>query len=111
MKFKSYVSAAARTREYPEIYDVLYPAMGLSGESGEVMEIIKKQIRRGGYLPGIDPDLSDEVRDALIDEMGDVLWYLAMLARDLGCSLELVASRNLRKLAERQDKGQIKDHG
>ena len=70
-------------------------ALGLSGESGEVADIIKKFVAHGHEL---------EVQK-LIEEAGDVLWYLAALASRLGTTLELIAASNLRKLERRYPDG------
>ncbi len=59
-----------------------YPALGLCGEAGEVAEKVKKTIRDDAGV------LSDERRDALSRELGDVLWYLSQLATEAGLDLE-----------------------
>ena len=62
--------------------------LGLSGESGEVMEKFKKILRdKNG-------EISENDRGAIIKELGDVLWYVNSIAHLLGCSLEEVARRN-----------------
>ena len=55
--------------------------------------------------------LSEERKAALIKELGDVLWYLAILSRDLGVDLETVAKNNIAKLTSRKERGQIKGDG
>lgn len=105
MTLEEYQKEAEKTAFYPEVYRVLYPALGLVGEAGEVANKVKKILRdHEGALP---PDL----REALLDELGDVLWYAALLARDLGASLEAVAEGNLRKLASRKARGALKGSG
>lgn len=79
---------------------VLYTALGLNGEAGEVAERVKKDLR------GDD----DEPMD-LGDEIGDVLWYLAQLSDQLGYSLESVARRNRNKLLDRDERDEIKGSG
>jgi NTP pyrophosphatase (non-canonical NTP hydrolase) len=62
--------------------------MGLCGEAGECMDILKKHKYQGHDLD----------RDKLIDEAGDVMWYLAELATGLGVSLDDIAQHNIDKL-------------
>ena len=80
-----------------------YTALGLSGEAGEVANKVKK-ILRGDYE-------ADAIRDDLASELGDVLWYLAMVAREFDLSLDEIATANLDKLASRKDRGVIKGSG
>lgn len=80
----------------------LYPFIKLAGESGEVLEKIGKSLRDNGGL--VD-------RDALLKELGDVLWYVTKSATALGSSLELVAAMNLAKLAQRESRGTIQGSG
>ena len=74
--------------------------LGLNGEAGEIANKLKKHIRKGSAID----------REALIDELGDVLWYSALLADELGVSLETVAQLNIEKLAKRQQENKLKDH-
>lgn len=70
----------------------VYPALGLDGEAGEVAEKVKKIIRdRGGVLSGVD-------RCRISDKLGDVLWYVAQVATELGLNLDDIAQQNLDKL-------------
>ena len=62
-----------------------YPALGLAGEAGEVAEHAKKAIRDDGG------EVTDERRAAMTKELGDVLWYVAQLASELGLELEEIA--------------------
>lgn len=73
--------------------------LGLVGEAGEVAEKYKKIIRdKGGVV-------SDADKAELIKELGDVMWYVAVLADYLGVSLEEVAATNLDKLTSRKARG------
>lgn len=102
--FSEYQGAARTTAVYPEDKAVIYPALGLAGEVGEVCEKIKKVIRdKGG-------DFS-VVREDLIKELGDVCWYLANLAFDLNIDLGEVARTNLKKLSDRKARGVIQGSG
>jgi NTP pyrophosphatase (non-canonical NTP hydrolase) len=100
VNFKEYQELAATTAIYPEEYRIVYPALGLAGESGEVAEKVKKYIRDGN----LD-------RDLLAKELGDVLWYVSALSRDLGIDLEDVASRNIEKLRSRAERGTLRGSG
>lgn len=69
--------------------------MGLCGESGEAIDIVKKHLAQGHELD----------RDALIKELGDIAWYLAETATVLGVSLEEVLTLNIEKLKKRYPEG------
>jgi NTP pyrophosphatase (non-canonical NTP hydrolase) len=101
MDLNDYQRAARRTAIYPDHHRVLYPALGLASEAGEVAGKIKKVLRDQGGDFGRAPI------EALKDELGDVLWYVAALAGDLGLSLEAIAAANLDKLASRQERGRL----
>ena len=106
MDFSEYQSLSRRTATYPHAgADMTYPALGLCGEAGEVAEKVKKTIRDD------DGILSDERREALSRELGDVLWYLAQLATEAGLELESIAADNLDKLLSRQDRGVLRGSG
>jgi NTP pyrophosphatase (non-canonical NTP hydrolase) len=100
MTFDDYQAAAKKTAIYPEQYKVIYPALGLAGESGEVAEKVKKWIRDGK----LDPE-------AVKKELGDVLWYVAAVASDLDLSLSDVAQTNVQKLESRQARGTLSGSG
>lgn len=100
MTFNDYQAAAKKTAIYPEQHRVIYPALGLAGEAGEVAEKVKKWIRDGN----LDPD-------AVKKELGDVLWYVAAVASDLGLTLDDVASANVQKLESRAARGTLGGSG
>jgi NTP pyrophosphatase (non-canonical NTP hydrolase) len=105
MRLDDYQQAARRTAVYAARDRVTYPALGLASEAGEVCGKIKKELRdRGG-------DWAQAPLDALQDELGDVLWYVAVLAADLGLSLDDIAARNLAKLGSRIERGEIGGSG
>lgn len=82
-------------------------ALGLAGETGEVLEIIKKMIRdKGGVF-----ETAQEDREKLRKELGDVLWYLSALAFYNDIRLEDIAKTNLEKLASRQRRDKIYGSG
>ena len=70
-------------------------AMGLAGESGELIDMLKKHLFHGHVLN----------EDELISELGDVLWYISTLSKALGFTLEEVAFKNLQKLHRRYPQG------
>lgn len=98
MDFDQYQDKTGETAVYPEDSAVNYLALGLNGEAGEVAEKIKKSIR-------------DDKELELEKELGDVLWYLARLADELGYDLSEVAETNLDKLLDRQERGKIHGDG
>ena len=100
MRFNEYQEEASKTAIYPEQYNIVYPALGLAGEAGEVAEKVKKHIRDGVLNV-----------DDLKKELGDVLWYLAAIASDLGLNLDDVAESNLKKLRSRKERGVISGSG
>ena len=75
--------------------ELLYGALGLTGEAGEVADSIKKVIFHGHK--------SDY--EALVKELGDVCWYIALLCHAIGVPLEEVMSRNIEKLEKRYPEG------
>ncbi len=105
MHFDDYQMAARRTAIYAERHRVTYPALGLASEAGEVAGKVKKVLRDRGDAFG-----REEIA-ALRDELGDVLWYVAVLAADLGLSLDEIAARNLAKLQSRQERGRLGGDG
>lgn len=107
MELKEYQEKALTTTFHQEKYKVIYPALGLGNESGEVMGKIKKWLR-GDDGEGI---MSDDRKEGLKGELGDVLWYLAVLAHDLGLSLEDIAKANLDKLQSRKERNMLKGDG
>lgn len=108
MKIKSfyeYENLAKRFALYPEAgtgspMALAYTALGLTGESGEYSEKVKKLIRDGK----IDKPLS-------LKELGDVLWYLTASASELGYTLADVAEVNIVKLSDRAERGQLQGSG
>ncbi len=79
--------------------------MGLTGEAGEVANKVKKIIRDGS-----DKN-NEELVQTISAEIGDCLWYIAVLASDIGVKLSDIASDNLIKLEKRKEKGTIHGSG
>lgn len=88
----------------------VYPAIGLAGEAGEFAGKVSKLLRKSSS-PNPWGSLTPEEHDALVDELGDVLWMVAACATHLNLSLGEVAVRNLKKLADRADRGVIEGSG
>lgn len=96
----SYQQDALRTaRVDPEApllrIDIARDGLGLTGEAGEVADILKKYIGHGHALD----------REKVVKELGDVLWYVAVLAHRMGWTLEDVALVNIEKLRKRYPDG------
>lgn len=105
MNFDDYQNAARKTALYADAYRVTYPALGLASEAGEVAGKVKKVLRDR------DGDFGEEQIAAIRDELGDVLWYVATLAADLGLKLDEIAEGNVEKLRSRLERGTIKGDG
>jgi NTP pyrophosphatase (non-canonical NTP hydrolase) len=106
LDFHTYQQRSRATACYPEAgANPIYPTLGLCGEAGEVADKVKKVLRdQGGEFSG-------EVIAALQLELGDVLWYVAQLATELGLELDQVAQANLDKLASRSARNVISGSG
>ena len=100
MDFKEYQRKAVSFALYPATHKVLYPTLGLCGESGEVAEKVKKQVRDGVFN-----------RHEVAKELGDVLWYLTNVCNDIGYSLDEIAVLNINKLNSRKERGVISGNG
>lgn len=105
MDLDTYQELAMKTATYSEKYKIIYPVLGLNGEAGEVAEKVKKLIRDK------NEELDIHTRVAIMKELGDVLWYLAATAQDLGINLNTIADNNLKKLADRNIRGKIQGEG
>ncbi|OGC88792.1 hypothetical protein A2419_03510 [Candidatus Adlerbacteria bacterium RIFOXYC1_FULL_48_26] len=104
MEFNEYQQLASRTSILAQDdtqYKLMLLSMGLAGESGEVIDKLKKLVNNEKCV------ITEEKRTALVSELGDVLWYLSELAVTLGSSLEDVAKRNVKKLEERAARGTV----
>lgn len=87
----------------PNCESYSYLALAICGEAGEVAEKVKKVLRdKNGQF--FSPDLT-----GIALELGDVLWYLSVMAKRLGFTLEEIANLNLEKIKSRVDRGTL--HG
>ena len=107
MTFEDYQKQALTTvlSTGDDFKDLLHWVLGLNGEAGEVAEKMKKIIRdKNGVI-------SDEDKQELAKELGDVMWYIAVFANDLGVPLETIAKQNLDKLHSRKTRGVLGGNG
>ena len=97
MQFDEYQQLAARTlgRDRTHEQQLANAALGLTGEAGEVADVIKKHLFHATPLN----------QDALAKELGDCLWYIGAFATVLGLSLDDIAQRNIDKLRKRYPDG------
>lgn len=111
LSIKEYQTKAHETADYPipvcegNYMDWDYPAHALAEEAGEVAGKFAKAVRdEEGYI-------SDERKEAIVKELGDVCWFVAELCTCLEVSLEDVMQKNLDKLASRKARGVIHGEG
>jgi len=106
MDCDEYQRAAMRTARDKDAPDeFMHLVLGLVGEAGEIAEKVKKLVRDKGS------DLAQLDRDDMAAELGDVLWYTAVLANFLDLSLSEVAQKNIDKLADRQRRSVLSGSG
>lgn len=105
MTLNEYQQKALETAIYPEEQKIIYPTLGMCGEAGEVADKVKKVIRDNNQ------DFTPLKKAELAKEIGDVLWYCATLAHDLGYTLEQIAEINYEKLKSRQMRGKLSGEG
>jgi NTP pyrophosphatase (non-canonical NTP hydrolase) len=108
LTIEDYQRGAKSTAIYPgemAFAGILYCILGLAGEAGEVSNTTKKILRDDGGR------LTEDRRQKLKGELGDVAWYLAQACTELGLSLEDVMRQNLVKLHKRQLDNKLKGEG
>ena len=106
MKMNEYQKLARGTAMYPNIgSNFVYPVLGLSGESGEVAEKFKKIIRDNNGI------VTEEKKDEIAKELGDVMWYIANICCELNLDMEYVANKNIEKLYSRKERGVLHGSG
>jgi NTP pyrophosphatase (non-canonical NTP hydrolase) len=103
LPMNTYQDLAKQTAVYPDIgRNLIYTILGLVGESGELAEKMKKAIRDNGG--NVDTE-------TMVKELGDVLWYVAMIASELGLTLQEVAQKNVDKLRDRRKRNVLHGSG
>ena len=107
MTFDEYQKAALRTSltKDDKLKQLMQQVLGLGDESGEVLAIFKKWIRDD------DGDFAKLDNQKLKKELGDILWYVAVVADEVGLTFSEVAEANIAKLASRQERGTLKGSG
>ena len=105
MEIKKYQGIIKETAVYPKEIGVLYCALGLCGEAGEVAEKIKKVYRDNEGV------ITEETTKNIKKELGDCLWYITALANELGLTLDQVMETNYNKLIERRLTGTLHGSG
>ena len=113
MNFNEYQELIKKTWGYPNAgKNLIYPALKLAGESGEAADKIGKWWRNKDILGVLNSrDLTEEETQALILELGDVLWYLAALSIELNLPFEEIAKENIKKTHGRLERGTVKGEG
>jgi|SRR5690606_21228771 len=105
MNLNDYQQAALRTADQDRHNELFHLVLGLMGESGEIAEKIKKVVRDH------NSDQSKIDIDDIKRELGDVLWYVAVLSDYLGIELDDVAKTNVAKLADRKVRNTLSGSG
>lgn len=105
LTLNEYQQIALKTAIYPKEYNIVYPALGMAGEAGEVADKVKKVIRDN------DAEFTPIKCEEIAMEIGDVMWYCAVLADRIGYRLDTIARMNNRKLKSRQLRGKLGGDG
>jgi len=106
MNFDEYQRKATETAVFPKVREsYVYPTLGLVGETGEFVEKIKKVFRdKNGKI-------SEKDKNEMSKELGDILWYLSQVAKELNLSFEKIAEQNIKKLHSRKVRGKLHGNG
>ena len=101
-----YENLAGQTAIFPKDKALEYLALGMTSEAGEVAGKVKKLIRDGEDVEGFEMK-----KLAIASEIGDVLWYCAMMAKEVGVPLGDIMQDNLNKLHGRKERGTLQGSG
>jgi NTP pyrophosphatase (non-canonical NTP hydrolase) len=105
LTFAEYDEFVESTRVYPREPPLLYTGLGLSDEVGEVCGNLKRVLRDDHGM------LTPSRRQSILIELGDSLWYVTAMARELGSSLDEIACLNRSKLLDRMNRGVLNGEG
>jgi NTP pyrophosphatase (non-canonical NTP hydrolase) len=105
MNIQEYQERALATATYGTGNSIIYPALGLNGEAGEVAEKIKKVLRDN------NGNFTEDSKLEILKEIGDCLWYCNALCRDLDFTLEQAMILNIEKLESRRQRNMIHGNG
>jgi NTP pyrophosphatase (non-canonical NTP hydrolase) len=107
MNFNDYQQKALQTNlaKDDKFKELMQQVLGLADEAGEVQSLFKKWIRDQ------DADFAKLDHMNIKKELGDVLWYIAVIAHDLDIPLDDIAEYNIEKLASRQTRGTLRGSG
>jgi NTP pyrophosphatase (non-canonical NTP hydrolase) len=101
-----YENLAGMTAIFPKEKALEYLALGITSEAGEVAGKVKKLIRDGEDKEGFEMK-----KLAIASEIGDVIWYCAMMAKEVGVPLNDIMKENLKKLHSRKERGTLSGSG
>lgn len=107
MTFNDYQQQALTTnlKKDDRLLELMQQVLGLGDESGEVLALFKKWIRdQNADFDKLDVEMIKK-------ELGDILWYIAVVAEDIGLSMDDIAAANIKKLADRKDRGVLRGSG
>lgn len=105
MNLKEYQEIINKTAVFPKEIGLIYCTLGVTGEAGEIAEKVKKLYRDNGG------QMTEEIRNSLKKEIGDVLWYCTALSSELGFTLEEVMEANYEKLMKRRETNTLHGNG
>lgn len=105
MTLNEYQKKALETEDYPSELKIILPTLGLTGEAGEVADKVKKVLRDN------NGEFTGERTKEIAKELGDVAWYLAVLAHSIGYTLEEICKMNIDKIESRFVRGKIHGEG
>lgn len=127
MNFDEYQKATEETANYPSIGKIfIYPTLGVNGETGEladkVIKILAKLVKYHNSSAAIAERMkklmrdknglvTEEEKDGIKKELGDILYYTARIATEFGIDLKNVATTNIEKLRSRKSRGKISGCG
>lgn len=111
--FEEYQRISTKSALYPgqgEALGLMYVALKLNGEAGELAEHVGKALRDDGYS-FTNPELTAERKNLIIKEIGDCLWYLSAICNELDYKLPDAALENLVKLQSRTERSKLQGSG